>query len=80
MFASTSVEVDPYSNIRFKLKVDVLGRESDAIYGTILRRRRNTGCYEMNVEFTLIDPEDRNLIKKMVDRIVSGGLSTGLRR
>ena len=79
MFVSTPVEVDPFSNIRFKLKVDVFGRESDDIYGTILRSKRNTGVYEMNVEFTLIDPEDRNLIKRMVDRIVSGGLSSGLR-
>ena len=79
MFASTPVEVDPYSNIRFKLKGDVLGRESDDIYGTILRTRQNTGSYEMNVEFTMIDPGDRNLIKNMVDRIVSGGLSGSLR-
>ena len=79
MLASTPVEVDPYSNVRFKLKVDVLGRESDDIYGTILRTRRNTESYEMNVEFTMIDPGDRDLIKKMVDRIVSGGFSTSLR-
>jgi adenylate cyclase len=76
MFASTPAVVDTYSNIRFKLKVDVLGRESNDIYGTILRTRRNSRSYEMNVEFTLIDPIDRNLIKRMVDRIVSGGLST----
>ncbi len=75
MFASTPVEVAPYSNVRFRLKVDVLGMESADIYGTILRTRRNTGSYEMNVEFTLIDPGDRNLIKIMVDRIVSAGLS-----
>ena len=75
MLASTPVQVDPYSNVRFRLKVDVLARESNDIYGTILRTRRNTGHYEMNVEFTMIDPEDRNLIKKMVDRIVSAGLS-----
>ena len=75
MFASTPIEVTPYTNIRFKLKVDVLGRESDDIYGTILKTTRNTGSFEMNVEFTLIDPGDRDLIKKMVDRIVSSGLS-----
>jgi len=79
MLASTPAEVDPYTNVRFKLKVDVLGKESDDIYGTILRTRRNTEFYEMNVEFTMIDPGDRNLIKKMVDRIVSGGFSASLR-
>jgi len=78
MLASTPMEVDPYSNVRFKLKVDVLGKESDNIYGTILRTRRNTEFYEMNVEFTMIDPGDRNLIKKMVDRIMSGGFSASL--
>jgi len=76
MLASTPIEVDAYSNVRFRLKVDVLGEESDDIYGTILRTRMNTEFYEMNVEFTMIDPGDRNLIKKMVDRIVSGGMSS----
>jgi adenylate cyclase len=76
MFASTSIEVEPYSNVRFRLKVHVLGEESHDIYGTILRTRRNMEFYEMNVEFTMIDPRDRNLIKKMVGRIVSGGMSS----
>jgi hypothetical protein len=71
--------VDPYYNVRFKLRVDVLGRESNDIYGTILRTRKDTGYYEMNVEFTMIDPGDRDLINKMVDRIVSGGFSTSIR-
>ncbi len=75
MFASSLVQVEAYTNLRFRLKVHILGVESEDIYGTILRTKKNTERYEMNVEFTMIDPRDRNLIKEMVDRIVSGGLS-----
>ena len=75
MFASSPVQVEAYTNLRFRLKVHILGVESEDIYGTILKTNENTERYEMNVEFTMIDPRDRNLIKEMVDQIVSGGLS-----
>jgi adenylate cyclase len=75
MFASSPVQVEAYTNLRFRLKVHILGVESEDIYGTILRTKKNTELYEMNVEFTMIDQRDRNLIKEMVDRIVSAGLA-----
>jgi len=70
MFASTFIRVEPYSNIKFRLQPNVLGVQSDDIYGTILNSERNAELYEMNVEFTTIGPKDRNEISEMVDRIV----------
>lgn len=70
MFASTFVHVEPYANIKFRLQANILGVQSDDIYGTILNSERNAELYEMNVEFTTIGPKDRNEIREMVDRIV----------
>ncbi|UCF55938.1 MAG: PilZ domain-containing protein [Deltaproteobacteria bacterium] len=75
MFASTLAHVEPYSNIKFRLNNHILGVESNDIYGTILRTEKSTELYEMNVEFTIIGPKDRNVIREMVDRIVRGSFS-----
>jgi adenylate cyclase len=70
MFASTFAFVETYSNIKFRLKANFIGVESNDIYGTILNAEKNAELYEMNVEFTIIGPEDRSVITEMVERIV----------
>lgn len=70
MLATTTSRVEPHFNIRFRLGVDILGRESDDIYGRVLnvKKDRSGLLYEMNVEFTVIHPEDSSSIKEMVRR------------
>lgn len=75
MLAKTSAPVEPHFNIKFGLRGKVLGVESKDIYGTILRTKKNDETSEMNIEFTIIDPEDRELIQGLVNRIVRGTYS-----
>ena len=76
MFAVTPAPIEPFTNIRFRLGIAVLGRETDDIYAKILRVRRSKGTNEINLEFTSIAPEDRDLIKEFVERIVAGAFTT----
>jgi adenylate cyclase len=73
MFASTLAEVEPYFNIRFRLEFNILGVKSSNIYGKILRVRKSAELYEMNIEFTAINPQDRNAIKELVNQMVQSG-------
>ena len=72
MFACTEAEVEPYFNIVFKLKVDNLGIRTKDIYGKVLRVKKAQDLYEMNVEFTIIDPDDREAIKLLVNKVIEG--------
>lgn len=72
MFASTFAKVEPYYNIKFRVVIDVLGVKSDDIYGKILRVKKNAELYEMNLEFTVIDPKDRDAIKGLVNQVLAG--------
>jgi adenylate cyclase len=72
MLACTFARVEPYYNIKFRVVIDVLGVKSDDIYGKILRVKKNAELYEMNIEFTVIDPRDRDAIKELVNQIFAG--------
>jgi len=77
MFASTLAEVESYFNMRFRLEFNILGVKSSDIYGKILRVKKSVELYEMNIEFTAINPQDRNAIKELVDKMVQGGITPG---
>ncbi len=70
MFASTLAEVEPYFNMRFRLEFNILGVKSSDIYGKILRVKKSAELYEMNIEFTAINPQDRKAIKELVNQMV----------
>jgi adenylate cyclase len=70
MFACTLTEIKPYLNIRFELEFESFGVKSEPIYGNVLRVKKETELCEMNVEFTAINPKDRDAIKGLVDQIV----------
>jgi hypothetical protein len=70
MFACTLTEVKPYINIRFEIEFETFGVKSEYIYGKVLKVKKETELSEMNVEFTTIDPKDRDAIKGLVDQIV----------
>ncbi len=71
MFASTLAKVEPYFNMRFRLEFNILGVKSSDIYGKILRVKKSTELYEMNIEFTTINPEDRNAIKEVKSELLA---------
>ena len=75
MLACTETEVEPYLNMVFKLSFETLGIRTRDIYGKILRVKKCDDCYQMNVEFTVIDPEDKEGIKTLVNRIIEGSFS-----
>jgi len=77
MFASTLAEVEPYFNMKFRLEFNIFGVKSQDIYGKILRIGKETELYEMNIEFTVINPEDREAIKTLVNQMVQGSFGTG---
>ncbi len=77
MFASTLAEVEPYFNMRFRLEFNILGVKSSDIYGKILKVKKSAELYEMNIEFTAINPQDRNAIKELVNQMVQSGFMPG---
>lgn len=77
MFASTLAEVEPYFNMRFRLEFNFLGVKSSDIYGKILRVKKSVELYEMNIEFTAINPQDRKAIKELVNQMVQSGFMPG---
>ena len=72
MLAYTDHEIDPYFFIRFTLDFNVLGIEGNDIYGKILKVTKIDAGYEINVEFTIIDPEDRHAIQDLVNNTLAG--------
>ena len=77
MFACTLAEVEPYFNIKFRLKFNILGVKSNGIYGKILKIKKSVELYEMNIEFTAINPQDRNATKELVEQIVQTSFAPG---
>jgi adenylate cyclase len=77
LFACTLSEVEPYFNVKFMLGFNTLGVKSNDIYGKILRVRKEAELYEMNIEYTVIHPEDRDAIKELVNQIVQSGFVPG---
>ncbi|OGQ96516.1 MAG: hypothetical protein A2521_09360 [Deltaproteobacteria bacterium RIFOXYD12_FULL_57_12] len=70
LFASTTSKIDPHCHIRFRLKTDELGVISHDIYGKVLKVDRDQGLYLMNVEFTIIDPQDSVTLRSLVKRLL----------
>lgn len=77
MFACTLAEVEPYFNIKFRLEFNILGLKSNSIYGKILKIKKSVELYEMNIEFTAINPQDRNAIKELIEQIVQTSFAPG---
>jgi len=77
MFASTLAEIEPYFNVKFRLGFDTIGMKSNDIYGKILRVRKEAELYEMNIEFTVINPKDRDAINELVNQIVQSTFVPG---
>ncbi len=72
MFAVTTCpDVEEYLNMRFRISLSKYNHTTDFIYAKILRvREREDGVKEMNVEFTAIQPEDRECIKRLVYEVL----------
>lgn len=77
IFACTLAEVEPYFNMRFRLEYNILGVKSSDIYGKILGVKKSAELYEMNIEFTAINPQDRKAIKELVNQIVPSSYTPG---
>jgi len=75
LFACTNTEVKPHLNMVFRIEFGLSGMNSSDIYGKILKVAKCDELYEINIEFTLISPDDRTLIKTLVNKIIEGDLS-----
>ena len=67
MLAYTNINIDPYFFVRFILDFNILGIECDDIYGKILKVEKKKEGYEMSIEFTIIEPKDRQSIQDLVN-------------
>ena len=74
MLVRTFTEVQPHTNIKFRLGPDITGIEGDDIYGKIIRVKKKPELYESNIEFTAISSKDSGAIKELVHRIVGNTL------
>jgi len=72
MFAYTNIKVEPYFFIRFTLDFNVLGIECNDIYGKVLRVIKKDDQYELSIEFTIIDSDDRQSIQDLVNSTLAG--------
>jgi adenylate cyclase len=77
MSASTFTEIEPYCNIRFRLEFNPLGMKGDYIYGKILKVKKEPEFYVINIEFTVINPRDKDSIKEIVYQIVKSSFQVG---
>lgn len=66
--------VDLFKNIKFKLGFNVIARQSGDIYGKVLRNKKKNDLYEINVEFTAINPADSSAIKDLVERTLKAAI------
>jgi len=71
MLAYTNVKIDPYFFVRFILDFNILGIECDDIYGKILKVEKKKEGYEMSIEFTIIEPKDRQSIQDLVNNTLA---------
>jgi len=76
MLAATKAKIKPHLNIKFRIKgwlgnnQEISGIQTSDIYGKILRVKRINGEYEVNIEFTIIDPQDTAAIKELVNSVL----------
>jgi len=71
MLAYTNIKIDPYFFVRFVLDFNILGIECNDIYGKILKVEKKKEGYEMSIEFTIIDPKDRQSIQDLVNNTLA---------
>ncbi len=71
MLAYSDARIDPYFFVRFVLDFNILGIECNDIYGKILKVEKKKGSYEMSIEFTIIDPQDRQSIQDLVNNTLA---------
>ncbi len=71
MLADCDARIDPYFFVRFMLDFNILGIECNDIYGKILKVEKKKESYEMSIEFTIIDPQDRQSIQDLVNSILA---------
>lgn len=77
MLVRSATKMNQHLDIKFRVGTNILGRESDDIYGKILRvKKDNIGRYEMNVEFTVINPKDSVAIKELVNQVIDSTFRT----
>ncbi|VAW89437.1 Adenylate cyclase [hydrothermal vent metagenome] len=71
MLAYSDTRIDPYFFVRFALDFNILGIECNDIYGKILKVEKKKERYEMSIEFTIIDPQDRQSIQDLVNNTLA---------
>ncbi len=71
MLADSDTRIDPYFFVRFVLDFNILGIECNDIYGKILKVEKKNERYEMSIEFTIIDPQDRQSIQELVNNTLA---------
>ena len=71
MLAYSDVLVEPHFFVRFTLDFNLPGLECNDIYGKVLSVTKTEESYEMSIEFTIIDAEDRHSIQDLVNNTLA---------
>lgn len=73
LFAIADTAIEPLTNIRFTLSLNLLGGKSRDIYAKVVSvRTLPEGHYGYGIEFTMLDEESQHSIKNFIDRIIGG--------
>ncbi|MBW2064448.1 MAG: PilZ domain-containing protein [Deltaproteobacteria bacterium] len=69
MLARTDAEVVPYSNILFRLDIDIFNVRTGEICGKVLEVKDKGEYREIRIGFTSLDPGDREIIQSLLNRL-----------
>jgi adenylate cyclase len=70
MFVLSPVMLEPFSDIKMRLALSLMGGELTEIYAKVLRCTEAGGVFRCPVEFTSIEPKAQQAIKDFVDNLV----------
>lgn len=72
LFAIIQQPLAEFTDIKLSLSLSLIGGESRDIYAKIMSIRKHENGYGCGIEFTSLDEQSQQSIKKYIDRIVEG--------
>jgi adenylate cyclase len=72
MFATSTIELEPLTNIRLVMSLSILSDITSEIYAKITSVRPLEQGFGYGIEFTSIDEESQQVINDLVNRLISG--------
>ncbi len=72
LFAVLENAIEPLSNIKFTLALSLIGGHTRDIYAKVVSVRKMEEGYGCGIEFTALDTESQQSIKKFIDQVIHG--------